>query len=356
MRLITRERIAKHAGILSIILIGPTCDNSTALRVGPPAIVEVVAGQDQTETVGRPLTESLSARVLDSRQNPVPRYPVAFKVTSGGGSISPGQSVTGDDGIAEAAWTLGTSITEPQRSEAQIVDSRTGERLLFAEFRATATVGAPTRLGFVTPPSTTATNGEALSSQPVVQLQDEYGNVVKKADVVIQITQLAGSGAGTAQILNDTTKTDANGIATFTGTQVNGPVGDGYRLGFSTAGAATLSSDPISIRRGRPYALAIRIRADGATRGSVFAVQPVIQVVDAGGNGTPAGECVNAHINPGGTLTGITQLSSTGDTYSFTNLGVDALTSPGEYKLTYNVGCCAPTGTILPVEQTIEVR
>ena len=47
---------------------------------------------------------------LDSSGNPVSGLTVTFTVTSGGGSITGGTDVTGDDGIAEVgSWTLGST-------------------------------------------------------------------------------------------------------------------------------------------------------------------------------------------------------------------------------------------------------
>src|SRR6185369_330613 len=193
--------------------------------------------------------------------------------------------------------------------------------------------GPPSHLTFVVAPSTVATNGQRLSQLPVVQLTDGFGNPVKLAGQVVQITQVPNTGAGTLQILNDTTRTDANGVATFTGTQLNCPVGDSYRIAFATPTTSKLESAPISVRRGQPSALTILVPADGATRGSTFSVQPVIRSVDAGGNPVPAGDCINVRIQPPEVLTGSTQVTGVGDTFMFNSVGVDATTPPGIYTL-----------------------
>jgi hypothetical protein len=117
----------------------------------------------------------------------------------------------------------------------------------------------------------------------------------------------------------------------------------------------TLASDPISLLRGQPAALALRIPADGAGRGANFTVQPVLQIVDEGGNGTSVSECVTASITFGGGLTGGTHVSSSGDTFSFNSLGISSTTSPGSYTITYIAGCCAANSSIRPATQTIQV-
>jgi hypothetical protein len=80
-----------------------------------------------------------------------------------------------------------------------------------------------------------------------------------------------------------------------------------------------------------------------------------VQVVDAGGNPTPAAECVNATIGPGATLIGSTQAYSVTETYAFSNLGISATSNPGTYTITYGTGCCAPNGALLPASQQIQV-
>jgi hypothetical protein len=66
-------------------------------------------GNNQTTTVGTPVTTPPSVVVLDQFNNPVAGVAVTFTVTSGGGVVSPTTSVaTSASGIAAAtSWTLG---------------------------------------------------------------------------------------------------------------------------------------------------------------------------------------------------------------------------------------------------------
>jgi hypothetical protein len=289
--------------------------------------------------------------VTDQFGNPVANTGVAWRVASGGGSLSGASTIssTSETGVAATPgnWILGQTIGT------NTLTATVGNQTI--TFTATTIPGPPARLEFVVAPSTTTTNGQNLPTQPVLQLEDEYGNKTKVADVVVQITQIVGSGPGALVIWNDTSKTHSDGIATFTGTTINGPSGNGYRLGFTAPLTSTLSSDPITLLQGQPYKLALQTPASGATRGSVFAVQPVVQIVDAGGNPTATAECVNAGIDPGAILTGSTQINSVTATYAFYNLGISAASNPGTFTITYGTGCCAPNGALLPVSQQIQV-
>ncbi len=334
-------------------ILGTAIFRATALA-GAVATLTRHAGDAQVVVAGNAVAVAPEVMAADSFGNPVANVSVTWHVASGGGSLSGGtapSSSTNEQGIASlaGAWILGTTAG-PNTLTASLPDGHS------TTFTATGETGPPARFGFVTAPSAIATNGERLPTQPVLQLQDDNGNAVRTADVVVQITQVPSSGTGTLQILNDTTKTNADGVATFTGTTLNGRVGDGYRIQFAAPTTAPLISDPISLLRGKPYALALRIPAEGGTRGAAFSVQPVLQAVDAGGNPTPVAECVNVSISFGAALTGSTQTTAVGDTFTFGSLGVSSTSNPGTFTLTYTTGCCAPNGALIPASQQIQIQ
>ena len=73
--------------------------------------------------------------------------------------------------------------------------------------------GVPTKLAINTQPSPTATAGVAFSTQPVVYVEDQYGNL-ETGDNTTQVTAALASGTG--PLLGTTTVTVSGGIATFT--------------------------------------------------------------------------------------------------------------------------------------------
>ena len=121
----------------TVLLVLSACggDSSTGLKVGPPAALLIVSGQAKTAVVGTELPQPLQVRVVDAEGNPVPGQIVNFRVTSGGGTVFAGASITSENGEARERWTLGTSTSQLQRLEARAIDPNTGDALVFGSSR-----------------------------------------------------------------------------------------------------------------------------------------------------------------------------------------------------------------------------
>jgi hypothetical protein len=79
--------------------------------VGPPARILLVNGGGQVGHVSAVLPTSPSVLVTDVAGDPLPGVLVVFAITSGGGSLTNGYTMTGPDGIATAGvWTLGPAV------------------------------------------------------------------------------------------------------------------------------------------------------------------------------------------------------------------------------------------------------
>ncbi|HEX2091741.1 MAG TPA: dockerin type I domain-containing protein, partial [Longimicrobiaceae bacterium] len=79
-------------------------------RSSAPTTVTIVAGNNQSATVGTAVATAPSVRVTDSGNNPVANATVTFRVASGGGSVTDSIRTTDDAGIATVgSWTLGTT-------------------------------------------------------------------------------------------------------------------------------------------------------------------------------------------------------------------------------------------------------
>lgn len=70
--------------------------------------IEEVSGNAQEGLPGATLPQPLRVRVLDEGQ-PASRLWVEWSVLSGGGEVEPRNTFSGEDGVAEASWTLGPS-------------------------------------------------------------------------------------------------------------------------------------------------------------------------------------------------------------------------------------------------------
>lgn len=136
-------------------------------------------------------------------------------------------------------------------------------------------------------PSTTDASGAALAAQPTVELFTTPGNVLDTTaagNVTVTIT------SGLPSTLTGTTTIAASGgIATFAGLALNALVGP-YTLTFSdpTDSPTTTISAPISVTVGVAKKLAFATApAAGAVSGVALTPQPVVDVVDSGGNVVP---------------------------------------------------------------------
>src|SRR5690606_19233431 len=95
---------------------GPEARGEAAATVTQTAAnIFGVSGQNQRRPVGTTLPEPIVVAVRDRNGNGVPGVPVAFSVTTGNGSLSASEAVTGEFGTATVSWTLGTSTSTGQQ-------------------------------------------------------------------------------------------------------------------------------------------------------------------------------------------------------------------------------------------------
>lgn len=87
--------------------VGQSTRFTATAVVGAPARVEVVSGSGQASAIGTSLADTLVARVVDARGNPVAGVPVTWSVDTLGGTVTPVSATTAADGTARARWTLG---------------------------------------------------------------------------------------------------------------------------------------------------------------------------------------------------------------------------------------------------------
>jgi Bacterial Ig-like domain (group 1) len=77
---------------------------------GEPDTVRAASPVSQPGRIGQPVAEAPTVLVLDRFGNPVGGAEVGWDVTAGRGTVSSPQTVTGADGKATVAWTLGVGI------------------------------------------------------------------------------------------------------------------------------------------------------------------------------------------------------------------------------------------------------
>jgi alpha-tubulin suppressor-like RCC1 family protein len=160
---------------------------------GPPASMQIVSGDQQSDTVGRQLPQPLVVRVLDSAGLRVAGQIVNFRVTAAGGSVFAGAAITNDSGEARERWTLGTVAGDTQRVEARAVDTQTGLALVFGVFSAVGVPDAPTTATKVGGDGQSGASGAALADSLSVKVTDQFGNAVSGTTVTWSVSSGGGS-------------------------------------------------------------------------------------------------------------------------------------------------------------------
>ena len=158
-------------------------------------------------------------------------------------------------------------------------------------------VGDATQIAFTTQPGGGA-GGEAWEQQPVVSIEDAGGNLVSTASATVTLTRTAGQGSGVLTCKDGAVPTQ-NGVARFNDCAID-RTGIGYTLdATATASLGTTTSEPFDVTTGTPAALSFSTQPGGAMAGSVFGTQPVVRVVDRGGNLTSSSATVALSLTTG---------------------------------------------------------
>lgn len=168
----------------------------------------IVASKQSHTTAPVGSQVSVTASVLDQFGNRVYNSPARFNVRTGGGSISPQETHTNEQGEVTATWTLGLVLGN-QEVEAVIPSSGSA-----AVFSVNAIPGAPTSIEAVTSQTLTDVVGRTVSPVPAVLVRDAGSNVVPNAEVV----WIANNGSYANGQVSARSKTDASGVATVSWT------------------------------------------------------------------------------------------------------------------------------------------
>lgn len=115
------------------------------------------------------------------------------------------------------------------------------------------TEGAARKLAFITQPGGALTN-EALNPQPVVAIQDQFGNTVTTASNTVTLTRASNSSL--TGVLTPGTATSTNGVVTFTGASIN-TAGTGYQLVASSNGLTSVTSAAFTVNNRQPVITAV---------------------------------------------------------------------------------------------------
>ena len=237
-----------------------------------PESLTIAGGDAQSAEVSTVLPDSLSVKAVDRYGNGVSGVEVAWEA-DGGGAVSPETVMTGSDGRAAIARTLGDR-PGPYGTVAR-AEGLAGSPVAFT---ATGVAAPQPAVTLVTQPSEVATAGVPLERQPELQLQDPFGAVLAQEGVSVTAQIATGNGSLGGKT---TVKSDASGKVTFTDLELRGEVGS-RTLIFAADGFTPVSSSEIAVRAGPPSndESAVQVR-----NGSAGTPTPItIRLKDAFGN------------------------------------------------------------------------
>ncbi|MDQ6829022.1 MAG: Ig-like domain-containing protein [Gemmatimonadota bacterium] len=233
------------------------------------ATVAKVSGDAQTGIAGRTLAAPFTVIVKDAFNNVVPNATVTWTATGGNGASIAATSTTNASGNASATLTLGTVIGA-YGATASVAGVATP-----AIFTATATAGPPFTVTKIAGDAQTGMVGTVLATDLIVQVKDQFGNVVVGTAVTWAV-----SGGGSASA----STTDATGQARTTVTL-------GTVSGAQTVTATASTASAVFTTTNTPGAAVaiVKARGDNQTVSVGTAPQPFVgRFVDQYGNGTSA--------------------------------------------------------------------
>lgn len=203
---------------------------------------------------------------------------------------------------------------------------------------------AAAQLGVQTKPSTIGTAGVVLGTQPVVAVEDAFGNVVSNVTDVITVSQTAG-GNLSQTAGNSVQVTAVSGTAAFSGLYVTN-AGTSTLTFTDAVLALTTNSASIVISPNVPSSVTVQQQPSSTAQvGVVLGIQPIVSVQDVYGNAVPNGTSVMASAGPTALLGDVTE-TTTGGVATYATL---MLTNVGNVTLTFTAGSVLTTSTVISV-------
>jgi alpha-tubulin suppressor-like RCC1 family protein len=266
-----------------------------ALGLSGPASRLAFLQQPTTTAAGRPMSPPITVAVEDLNGNLVSGY--SGTVTLSLGSSPPGGTLGGTTSagvVGGIATFAGLTLDQAGIGYTVVATAPSISPATSVPFDVTA--GTAARVRVVTQPSDTVVNGVRFPRQPVVRLEDGFGNPVNQSGVPVTASIATGGGSlgGTVTVVTGT-----DGVVTYTDLSLTGPVGQRTVL-FSAPGYQAASSTPVVLGAGPAAMLALEAGGGQAANvGTTVAVPPAVKVTDLAGNPV-AGVAVTFAVTAGG--------------------------------------------------------
>ncbi|WP_276364558.1 gliding motility-associated C-terminal domain-containing protein [Daejeonella sp. H1SJ63] len=256
---------------LEFTATGLTAVTSANVLVTAGAISRLVLTGSSSQTAG--IGQSLTITARDAAGNRVSSYTGDKNLTFSGAGTSPDPvttaTVTDKSGTpvnfgsaAVITFTSGVAtvtagnngVMKLYKAESATISVSDGTYSTSGSDRLSVTVNASsvTKLGIATQPIG-GSSGALLTTQPVIELRDAYGNIVSgTSSVTVAIKTGAGGTLG-----GTTTVVAVAGTATFTNLTLAGTIATNYTLEFTSSGLTAVTSSNLTVTPGLASKLVI---------------------------------------------------------------------------------------------------
>ena len=213
----------------------------------------------------------------------------------------------------------------------------------------TLTVGAASALKVSTQPTGGASGG-VVTGSPAVTVVDAGGNAVTTHPAtMVTVSSATGTIGGTL------TATTSSGVATFTAATLTGLIAPtNHTLTFAASGLTSATSSNFNLTVGAAAALSITTQpVGGVAIGAALGTQPVVKVVDSGGNVVSTAPTVTATIASGSSFASLGSdfISASSGVATFSGLKVNG--AGGNFTLTFSApGLASVTSSSFSISLT----
>ncbi len=224
---------------------------STPFTVAPaaPRTVTALAGGGQSAPALAPFAEALRTRVRDEFGNTVPSVAVTFAAPASGPGATFGGAATvntGPDGIATSPILTANATAGTYNVTATAAGASS------ATFALTNLPPVPKFITFIQQPPPSTAAGSAMTPAIVVQVRDEFQNLLAGVQVAMLLQGPSRDLFGTTTLF-----TAANGLATFNDLSVR-QAGTNYQLDAVAIGSsAEALSNNFTITGGAPAGISV---------------------------------------------------------------------------------------------------
>jgi hypothetical protein len=312
--------------------------------VGAPATIIAASGTPQSSGINASFPVPLTAKVLDSGQNPVINAIVTFQAPAAGASgifadsgTNATTATTSESGVATSA-----AFTANGTSGSDTVTATVGGVTIPASFSLTNLAGAPATILVTSGTLQKAAIGTAFAAPLVATVLDNLSNPVSGVAVTFSAPTSAASGTFANGMTTETDTTNASGLATSTVFSANGTTGGPYDVTAAIVGAPVPAD--FSLTNTLAFKTYVFYLSGQESSTAFYALAGSVQI-DSGGNVLGGEQDYNDGVY------GLTSPQPSGDAITGGILTVSATTGQGTLTLiTNNSGLGAGGTEILGVQ------